>query len=151
MRLWFRNFVVVITYICAWVYMYLNICYNIPFNLTSYIYRVLLYKVVVQNMCVVSSLWIKKYLKDDNIEMCNKEEMRGWKSCPEFDRVANFFLFVYIKTFKIFLYRRFAYRYIKWCLEDEGVYILSNFDVNVIRYYLFMINSIFDRNQVEYI
>ena len=105
----------VITNTCAWVYTYLNICYNIPFNLTSYIYGVLLKKVVVQNMCVVSSLWIKKYLKDDNIEICNKEEMRGWKSCPEFDRVANFFLFVYIKTFKIFLYRRFAYRYIKWC------------------------------------
>ena len=114
--------------------MYLNICYNIPFNLTSYIYRFLLNKVVVQNMCVVSSLWIKKYLKDDNIEMCNKEEMRGWKSCPEFDRVANFFLFVYIKTFKIFLYRRFAYRYIKWCLEDAGVNILNMCDVDVILY-----------------
>ena len=118
----------VITNTCAWVYTYLNICYNIPFNLTSYIYGVLLKKVVVQNMCVVSSLWIKKYLKDDNIEMCNKEEMRGWKSCPGFDRVANFFLFVYNKTFEIFLYRRFAYRYIKSFKEDaEGLKNLKFF------------------------
>ena len=98
-RLWFENFFGVITYICACLCMYLNICYNIPFNLTSYIYRFLLNKVVVQNMCVVSSLWIKKYLKDDNIEMCNKEEMRGWKSCPEFDRVANFFSFRLYQNF----------------------------------------------------
>ena len=81
-RLWFRKF----------LYEHLL---HIPFNLTSCVYSF----VCAKHVCGITLN--KKVFKRRHRNVTKKS--RGWKSCPEFDRVANFFLFVYNQTFKIFI------------------------------------------------